>query len=179
MDDEEFSELYRRLSDHVFRFAARRLPRREQAMDVVGDTFEIAWSKRSSLSSEPAKQSGYIFGIAKNRIAQEHQRAQRKHHDNRFVADFPHASQATPAPDVADQIIEADSARRVLHQLSDDDRELLDLAFVTGISTQDAAKFMGITLTAYTSRVSRLNQRIASLITAETSHFDPQKTGHA
>ncbi|MDQ3156966.1 MAG: hypothetical protein M3Q98_09605, partial [Actinomycetota bacterium] len=65
------------------------------------------------------------------------------------------------------------------HQLSDDDRELLDLAFVTGISAQDAAKFMGISLTAYTSRVSRLNQRIASLITAETSHLDPQKTGHA
>lgn len=179
MTDEEFTDLYRRLSGHVLRFAMKRLECREQALEVVSDTFEVAWNKRESFSSNPAERAGFIFGIARNKIAQEHGRAKRKHHDNRFVADFPRAEERNSTPDVADQVIEVDSARRVLHGLSDDDQELIALAFVVGLNAHDAASMLGITVTAYTSRVSRLNQHIALLTEADSAHSTQHRTGSA
>lgn len=177
MTEEEFSELYRRLSGQVLRFAMRRLHSREQALDVVSDTFEVAWNKRDSISTDPAERSGFIFGIAKNKIAQEYQRAKRKHHDHRFAADFPRAEQRTSTPDVADQVVEVDSARRVLHSLSDDDQELIALTFVAGLNAHDAAHMLGISVTAYTSRVSRLNQHINVLTQADSVYSRGHRTG--
>ena len=48
MNDEEFKELYIRMSGIVFSFAARRLSA-DQAREVVAETFEVLWRKRNEV----------------------------------------------------------------------------------------------------------------------------------
>lgn len=166
MGEDEFRELYARLGAQLFSYAALRLSP-EQAKDIVNSTFEVVWNKRGNMPAEPAEWPAWIFGIGKNHILQELQRVRRKHHDNRFITE--HASQLTASatPDIADAVAQSDTGRRIWSQLTPAEHQLLNIAFVHDLDKDEAADFLGISVTAYTTRVSRLRQRIALLDSAE------------
>lgn len=161
MQDEEFKELYARMSGQVFSYAAARLSA-EQAKDVTSSTFEVVWRKRDTVPSDASERSAWVFGVAKNQVLQEMQRVRRKHHDNRFVGDDPHLA-VSGDPDVADVVATSDAARRIWRKLTPAERHLLNLAFLGDLDKVGASNLLGISVTAYTTRVSRLRQRIASL----------------
>ncbi|KRC64833.1 hypothetical protein ASE12_08655 [Aeromicrobium sp. Root236] len=165
MGEDEFRVLYARLGAQIFSYAAVRLSP-EQAKDVVNSTFEVVWHKRDAVPAEPSQWPAWIFGIGKNHVLQELQRVRRKHHDNRFLAE--HGAHVEPgAPDIADVVAHSDSGRRIWEQLSVAERQLLNLAFMNDLDKAEAAALLDISVTAYTTRVSRLRQRIASLDAAD------------
>jgi RNA polymerase sigma factor (sigma-70 family) len=164
--EDEFRELYGRLGAQIFSYAALRLSP-EQAKDVVNSTFEVVWNKRRDVPADPSEWSAWIFGIGKNHILQELQRVRRKHHDNRFIPEHSSELAASAAPDIADIVAQSDAGRRIWSQLSGAEHQLLNIAFVRDLDNEQAAAFLGISVTAYTTRVSRLRQRIAMLDSAE------------
>lgn len=166
MGDDEFKDLYVRLGAQIFAFAALRLSP-EQAKDVVNSTFEVVWNKRLAVPSDPAQWPAWIFGIAKNQVRQEAQRVRRKHHDNRFLDEFSTQMDAPKSPDIADAVAISDRGRRIWSQLTPAERNLLNIAFMRDLAKEEGATLLGITLTAYTTRVTRLRQRIASLDMAD------------
>lgn len=179
MTEEEFTELYSSLREHIFRYAKLRLRTAEQALDVVADTFEIAWRMRTDLLEKAPSPRAYVFGIAKNRILQEKQKVGRKHHDHRFAADFVQESRHNPQPDIADGIVDAELARAIVATLSDSDRELLILLHSTDLTPDDACDILGISKSAYAVRVFRLRQRINARGTAEEPHSTTVEGGKA
>lgn len=166
MGEDEFRELYARLGAQIFSYAALRLSP-EQAKDVVNSTFEVVWNKRHDVPPEPSEWPAWIFGIGKNQILQELQRVRRKHHDNRFLSEFSPDLDASRAPDIADVVAQSDAGRRIWTQLTPAEHQLLNIAFVRDLDKEQAATLLGISVTAYTTRVSRLRQRIATLDSAE------------
>lgn len=66
-------------------------------------------------------------------------------------------------PDIADLVAMSDSARRIWRLLTPSEQNLLNLAFLGNLDKAQAAQRLGISVTAYTTRVTRLRQRIASL----------------
>lgn len=148
------------MRQQVFSFAAVRLSP-EQAKDVINSTFEIVWKKRDSGPSDPAEWPAWVFGIAKNQILQEAQRIRRKHHDNRFIDES--ALDMARDPDIAEIVAVSDTARWVWRQLTPAEQHLLNVAFLGTLDKTGAAGLLGISVTAYTTRVTRLRQRIASL----------------
>lgn len=175
MSDEEFRELYARMSQVVFSYAARRLPP-EEARDVVAETFEVLWRKRNDIPLEPHAWPSWVIGIAKNKVLHEYQRTRRKHHDNRFIDDFP--SHHNSDPDIADSVTSSIVGRAVWSQLSSEDQELVNLAFVRGLTSASAAAILGISTTAYTTRLTRTRQRLVALTKqASTDPHEPQKSG--
>ena len=166
MGEDEFRELYARLGAQIFSYAAHRLSP-EQAKDVVNSTFEVVWNKRHHVPTEPAEWPAWIFGIGKNHIRQEMQCVRRKHHDNRFIDEYSTHLDASDAPDIADLVAQSDAGRRIWRQLTPAEHHLLNIAFVRDLDKQQAAALLGISITAYTTRVSRLRQRIATLDSAE------------
>jgi RNA polymerase sigma-70 factor (ECF subfamily) len=175
--DDEFRELYVRTNRQLFLFALHRLSP-EQAKDAVSDTFEVAWRKRESGPSEPSEWPAWLFGIIKNQILQEVQRVRRKHHDNRFVDDTPHLTK-TREPDIADSVTMSDSARRIWSLLTPAEQNLLNVAFLGNLEKAQAAQRLGISVTAYTTRVTRLRQRIASLDDAGNEPVTSQEVGRS
>lgn len=162
MGEEEFAEVYLRLRDSVFRFALGRLSP-EQAKDVVSDTFEVVWRKRDECPSDEREWPAWIVGIARNKVLQEIDRVARKHHDTRFIADHSAQVESVVTTDVAETVVASDAGRRVWDQLTAAERELLDLAFIDQIDREQAARILGVSETAYASRLTRLRQRIIRL----------------
>ncbi|MET0467814.1 MAG: sigma-70 family RNA polymerase sigma factor [Aeromicrobium sp.] len=162
MGEEEFAEVYSRLREPIFRFAIGRLSP-EQAKDVVSDTFEVVWRKRRECPADPSEWPAWIVGIARKKILQEIDRVARKHHDGRFIADQSTVVEAIVTADVADTVTASDAGRWVWNQLTPAERELLDLAFIDRIDRAQAARILGLTPTAYATRLTRLRQRIIRL----------------
>lgn len=156
--EQEFTALYERLRAPIYGFAAARLSA-HSAFDVVNETFSVAWAKWSEAPADEAQRAAWCFGIARNKILQEIQRTQRKHHDNRFIEDLkqpvePHTD------DVADAVIESETGRLVWHSLSEDDRELALVVASNELSGADMAAMLDISHVAFRRRLSRLRERI-------------------
>lgn len=162
MDGPAFRELYLLMRGDVFTFAARRLDA-ERAAEVVSSTFEVAWAKRDAAPSDESRRPGWIIGIAKNKVLQERQRSTRKHHDNRFIADHEHQARSLAIDDVEPRVTDAEAAARIFRQLTPTEQQLFDLASVRSLDAGAAAEVLGISATAYSTRLTRLRQRISSL----------------
>ena len=67
-------------------------------------------------------------------------------------------------PDVADRVAEAALGRWIWNQLRVEEQQLVNYAFVLGSNRIEAAGALGISPTNYTTRVTRLRQRIALLL---------------
>lgn len=165
MGDDEFKELYARLSTLVFSYAARFVSA-EQAKDVVNETFMVVWRKRDKCPDDPADWTRWIIGIGKLQVLQELQRVKRKHHDNRFIDERGLDVLKLASPDSTESVADSAQARWVWHQLKPIEQELVNLVFVRGLSDTDVAGLLGITVTAVTTRASRVRQKIAALLKA-------------
>lgn len=159
VERQEFAALYELLRKPLFGYAAARLSA-QSALDIVHDTFEVVWAKRDEAPSDPEQRTAWCFGIARNKIRQEIQRVQRKHHDNRFFDGMTGRSEPM-VEDVAETVVESVTGRVVWESLSSDDRELLLVVASANLSGLEMASLLGISHDAYRRRVSRLRERIA------------------
>lgn len=175
MGEQEFAEIYGRLRDSVFRYALGRLSP-EQAKDVVSDTFEVVWRKRDTCPADASEWPAWIIGIARNKVLQEIDRGVRKHHDARFIEDQPMTAELVVMSDVAEVVADSAGGRWVWSQLTPAERELLDLAFIDRVDREQAAKILGVTPTAYATRLTRLRQRIVRL-GADSAGSSPDAKG--
>ena len=146
--------------DWLFSFAAKRLPG-HAAEDIIGQTFEIVWKKRAECPDDPNARVQWAWGIGRNKIKQEIDRRRRKHHDNRFILDLidPEIVESLD-PEVHDLVGDQDLAMRVRARLSALDLELLDVAILSGLSREQAAAFLGLSVGALRTRISRLRAKI-------------------
>ena len=166
-DEAAFRELYASMSGSVFAFAVRRLSP-EPAKDIVNETFEVVWRKRRQLPLAREEWPAWVIGIARNKIRQELARQQRRRAVSSWEehgrARLAHEAQCSPSGDaVAETVVDSLAGREVYRRLSDDERELFDLAHLRCLTPRDGARVLGISVTAYTTRVSRLRMRIVSL----------------
>jgi len=159
MNHEEFESLHTQMKGRIFSFAARRLPLHD-AQDVVGETFETAWKNRHKAPEDTSGRLGWTFEIAKLMILRSSQRIVRKHHDHRFAANYP--GNAESDPDIAEHVTESLTGWAIYRQLSESDRELFDIAFMNDMTRTEASAILGLSVGAFTTRVSRLRDRIES-----------------
>lgn len=164
MDDEEFGALYDALKRPVHAFAARRVGP-EAAKDVVSETFEVVWRKRDEFPGDRAAWPSWVVGIAKNKVLQELQRRTRKHHDNRFVQDW---TVEPVTDDTSHVVLDSVESQRIYRELSPAEKHLFDIAFFRDLRPSEAAAVLGISTSAFTTRVSRLRQRLRDLTSTES-----------
>lgn len=157
--------LYEQMSERMYSFAARRLSP-EAAKDIVSETFEVAWRKRDECPGDSDAGYGWVFTICKFKILQEDQRIRRKHHDNRFSEDY--SVRPIGDLDVAEIVSESALGRAIYRQLSPTEAEVFDVAFMQNLTRKQGAAMLGITVITFNTRISRLRDRIESLL-RETS----------
>ena len=177
MDDAEFGELYAAMRGQVYSFAARRLGS-ERAKDAVSATFETAWEKRHEFPANKDHWRAWLVGIAKNKVLQEAQRVARKHHDNRFITDWDPAGHPEAwSEDAAHLVSEWDGGMRVYVKLTPSERLLFDVAFVRDLRASEAARVLGISPSAFKTRLSRLRSRLRALHEIESTSGEGQERG--
>jgi RNA polymerase sigma factor (sigma-70 family) len=150
----EFSELYEQFAGRVLAYA-RRHTNRDDAEDVVAETFHVAWRRRDVVPDEALP---WLLGVAHNVMRSQWRSARR----------------TTPADtlerlsDVAGDSVEVGVVRRqelveLLAKLPDHEREALLLVAWDDLSADQAAQVLGISAGAVRVRIHRARKRLQAV----------------
>ena len=152
-----FAGIFDRHAAEILHYAHTRLGP-DRAEDVTAETFLAAFRRRDHYDPAWPDARPWLFGIA-IRLIGKHWRAEARY--RRMLA-------ATPAPAAADDDFGDRSAERVtaqqfrpqlatvLDQLPGRDRELLLLVAWAGLTYEEAAQALGLTVSAVRSRLHRI-----------------------
>jgi|SRR6185312_8312729 len=154
-----FGQLYRDQGRAILAYALRRVEDREDAAEVVAETFLVAWRR---LDEVPVDESArlWLFGVARRVIANLHRSERRRTRLAERLAEALRTELGTqPAP-----AGEAAEALRAIGELGEDDRELLLLVSWEELSPGEAAKALGISSLAARSRLHRARRRLRALL---------------
>ncbi len=107
-DPDALAELFRRHGDFVFRVALGLTGRRDDALDVVQETFLALWRQAATLDVERAKLTTWLYRVARNRALDLARRARLR---DLFA---PISPRATP-PSPEQETLDAERVRRLHH----------------------------------------------------------------
>ena len=123
-------ELVTLFSDEVWRFASAQVRHREDAEDIVMETFAAAFRDFDRLQRAEV-QAHWLLGVARKKVADSYRRQYR-----RAEILMP---QEVAAPDDMPTAAQL-SARSALAELPAHHREVLTLKYVNGLSTEEIGK---------------------------------------
>jgi RNA polymerase sigma factor (sigma-70 family) len=165
-DPDVFEEFYRRNVDGVLRFVVRRVEDPYLAADLTADIFVAAIESAHTYRADRGDPTQWLYGVARNVVGAERRRSARERRATRRVTGRAHV-----ADDDLSMLLERIDAEsrardlyRALDRLSDDDRGLLELVAVDGLSVAAAADEYGISHVAARVRLHRARRRLRELL---------------
>jgi RNA polymerase sigma-70 factor (ECF subfamily) len=154
-----FEDLYRRYARAVFGLALRRLGDRGRAEDAVQETFASIWRSAKSYRPERGAGAPWLFAVARNAIV-DRSRAR-----GDVPADVPDEADLDPGPpDRAEQSWVAWRVHSALEELPEREREVLALAYWSGLSQSEVAEFLGIPLGTVKTRTRAGLSHLADIL---------------
>ena len=157
-----FELLYQRYVRSVFGLALRRLRDRQRAEDAVQETFTAVWRSAGSYRPERGPAAPWLYAIARNAIVD---RMRARHEPPAEVPDLPSSE---PGPgDHAESSFVAWRVHRALEELPDKEREVVELAYWSGLSQSEVAEFLHIPLGTVKTRTRSALSRLAGVLEGE------------
>lgn len=154
---ERFTDLFRSQHQKIFDFACRRVGP-EVALEVVSETFLVAWRKFSDLPDEVLP---WLYRVASFEIANQRRRQLRTDRLHSAIAlDRRDTQAADPISDLSGDVAAAFEA------LSDADQEILRLATWERVTMAEGASVLGCSVPAYRMRLHRARSRLAKRVRA-------------
>jgi RNA polymerase sigma-70 factor (ECF subfamily) len=163
-DAEAFAELYRRYVRAVLGLALRKLGDRGRAEDATQEAFTSIW--RSAHRYDPARGAvaSWLYTVARNAIVDGIRRAPEP------ATEPPDLPTAEPGPpERAEAAWDAWRVHRALETLSPTEREVIELAYWSGLSQSEVAGFLGIPLGTVKTRTRAALGRLADVLEEETA----------
>jgi RNA polymerase sigma-70 factor, ECF subfamily len=167
-DTDAFAALYDRFTPQVLGVALRVLRDRSLAEEVTQEVMVEVWRKASRFDPDRGSASGWITTLAHRRAVDRvrSEQASRDRDDRVSRRDTPR-----PYDDVADEVqvrLDHWQVRRALAELTDRQREAIELAYFGGHTYRDVARVLGIPEGTAKSRLRdgllRLRQALEDLV---------------
>jgi len=178
-DPRRFAALFDRHAGVLFRFLIRRVGR-DTADELLGETFRIAFERRSTFDGRQPSARPWLYGIATNLVAR-HRRTEAR----RLRATARLAGAAT-ADSPADVVAAAVDAREVwpavmagIAELPDGERDALLLYVWEEMSYEEVALALEIPVGTVRSRLNRARGRLRELAAPGGQGTDAARTGSA
>jgi RNA polymerase sigma-70 factor, ECF subfamily len=163
-DHEAFELLYGRYVRPVFGLALRRLGDRSQAEDAVQEAFAAIWRSASTYRPERGAAGGWLYTVARNAIVDRHRR-----NGPAADAELPELASAEPGPpERAEESYTSWRVHRALEGLQPREREVIELAYWSGMSQSEVAEYLGIPLGTVKTRTRSGLARLASVLEGES-----------
>jgi RNA polymerase sigma-70 factor, ECF subfamily len=154
-----FEDLYRRYARPVFGLALRRLGDRGRAEDAVQETFASIWRSAGSYRPERGPGAPWLYAVARNAIVDR----ARSRHETPMEA--PDEAGDEPGPsDRAEQSWVQWRVHRALEELPEREREVVTLAYWSGLSQSEVAEFLGIPLGTVKTRTRAALAHLAEIL---------------
>lgn len=149
-DREAFSDLYDELSPLVFGLALRTTKSRALAEEVTQEVFIQVWHQADRFDSSKGSVRSWVATLAHRRSVDAVRKTQAS--SDREDALLPDP----PLPDVADEVVENAERTRVraaIGELSDLQREAIELAYFGGLTYREVAERLGAPLGTVKTRM--------------------------
>jgi RNA polymerase sigma-70 factor (ECF subfamily) len=162
-DREAFETLYGRYVRPVFGLALRRLGDRGHAEDAVQEAFAAIWRSASTYRPERGAAGGWLYTVARNAIVD---RLRRK--GLSADAELPELASTEPGP--AQRAEDSDVSWRVhraLEELQPREREVIELAYWSGMSQSEVAQYLHLPLGTVKTRTRSALAHLASMLEGE------------
>ncbi len=153
-----FEENLRRYQQAVFTYLGRMGFSQAEAEDIAQEAFLRSWRSRDQYSSERGAWSTWLFRITRNAAlnALELRRKSRVSCDTETILQ---ASDGSRASDETEQRERNLAIKTAMAALSVEDRDVLSMAYVSGLSAEQAASVCGCQPGTYRTRLSRARER--------------------
>jgi len=158
-EDSAFDDVYRRYAGPMLCVALRVLGRRELAADAVQQAFVKAWHAAPSYDPR-ADIAPWLFTIT-HRTAIDVWRKERHH--GLLQRNEEQVDEAVPGPSLEDAW-EAWQVRRALEELPPDERDVVFLAYVEGLTQTEIAARLGAPVGTVKSRSHRAHCRLHEML---------------
>jgi RNA polymerase sigma-70 factor (ECF subfamily) len=158
-DRSAFELLYRRYSRSMLGLALRRLGDRGRAEDAVQEAFTSIWRSASSYRPERGPAAPWLYTIARNAISDRG----RKRQEAPIEAPDEPSMEAGPL-ERAEQSWVSWRVHRALEDLPNQERELIELAYWSGLSQSEIADQLGIPLGTVKTRTRSALLRLANML---------------
>ena len=162
-DREAFEVLYGRYVRPVFGLALRRLGDRGHAEDAVQEAFAAIWRSASTYRPERGAAGGWLYTVARNAIVDRLRR-----NGLATDAELPELVANEPGPpERAEDSYVSWRVHRALEEIQPREREVLELAYWSGMSQSEVADYLGLPLGTVKTRTRSGLARLASLLEGE------------
>jgi RNA polymerase sigma-70 factor, ECF subfamily len=158
-DRSAFEDLYRRYARPVFGLALRRLGDRGRAEDAVQETFTSIWRSAASYRPDRGPGAPWVYAVARNAIVD------RARSRTEIPAEIPDEPAREDGPgDRAEQSWVQWRVHAALEELPEREREVLKLAYWSGLSQSEVADFLGIPLGTVKTRTRSALAHLADIL---------------
>jgi RNA polymerase sigma-70 factor (ECF subfamily) len=164
-DSNAFAALYDFYVEQIYRFILFRVGNEQTAEDLTSQVFLKAWDNLGSYQIRGLPFKAWLFRIARNSVIDYYRTYKETTPLEPSALTMP-----DPAAEVSDQVeqqLQAEELRLALQQLTEDQRQVLTLRFIEGLSTAEVANVMGKRQGAIRALQMRGLQALAEII--ETS----------
>jgi len=161
-DRQAFELLYHRYVRSMFGLALRRLRDRQRAEDAVQETFAAVWRSAASYRPERGPAAPWLYAVARNAIV-DRMRARAEP-----AAEVPDLASGEPGPaERAESSYVSWRVHRALEELPSNEREVVELAYWSGMSQSEVAEYLHIPLGTVKTRTRSALSRLAGLLEGE------------
>lgn len=158
-----FTAVYRECVERVYQFFLRHGCSRSEAEELTSSIFVAAWRARHRIADLDVKPIAYLYGIANNTL-----RTSWRSDRRRGLALGRLASVSILADDggsVDQRLSDQAEARRLvprINSLPDEQREVVSLCLIAGLTPREAAAVLDLPVGTVNSRLSRATARLRS-----------------
>jgi len=161
-DREAFEILYGRYVRSVFGLALQRLRDRERAEDAVQEMFAAVWRSAASYRPERGPAAPWLYAIARNAVV-DRLRAR-----DETPVEPPETTSGEPGPaELAEASYVSWRVHRALQTLHEREREVIELAYWSGLSQSEVAGFLGIPIGTVKTRTRSALAHLADILEGE------------
>lgn len=157
-DRKAFAALHELFNSLVYATAIQVLHNQEDAEDTTQEVFAAVWAKANLYSAERGKPSTWLTTLTRNRAIDRVRSRERRQRLNNGFGLEPDTCKGwrAPLPSHATTVNElADQARGAVLQLSEEQRQVIQMAFFEGLTQMEIAERTGAPLGTVKARIRR------------------------
>ncbi len=166
-----FKQAYDEHADSLFKFAFYKLSDREKAKDVVQDTFVKVWEYMASDAEEILNIKALLYRIARNAIIDNYRKKKELSLDSLLEEGFDPNDHRNSNHSIVDEI-DAEIVIKAIHDLEDEDRALMLMRYIDGLTVKEIALATGQRENTVSVRIHRAIKILKDVLKVDILTYD-------